>query len=78
MEETWLINFEPIDSPMNPIQRLMVDQGKIFSHPDRYRRLLPKFIYLTTIRLDIGVVSQFMYNPHIDHCSVVARTFRYV
>jgi len=41
-----------------------------------------KFIYLTTITLDIfyivGIVSQFMHNPHIDHCNVVARTFRYV
>jgi len=41
-----------------------------------------KLIYLTITRPDIsfvvGVVSQFMQNPHVDHWNVVMRILRYV
>ena len=45
-------------------------------------RLVGKLIYLTITRPDIsfavGVVSQFMQNPHIDHWNAVVHILRYV
>ena len=71
LEETGLTNCKPIDSPMDSNQKLTRDQGELFSDPERYRRLVGKLIYLTITRPDlsypVGVVSQFMQNPHIDH-----------
>nr|KYP34889.1 hypothetical protein KK1_044100 [Cajanus cajan] len=72
----------PIDSPMDPNQKLMTDQGEPFREPERYRRLVWKLIYLTITRPDlsfaVGVVSQFMQAPHIDHWNVVLRILRYI
>ncbi|KOM28000.1 hypothetical protein LR48_Vigan477s002700 [Vigna angularis] len=82
LEETGLTNCKPIDSPMDPNQKLMRDQGELFSDPERYRRLVGKLIYLTITRPDlsypVGVVSQFMQNPHVDHWNAVLRILRYI
>jgi len=71
LEETRLTNTKSIDSPMDSNQKLTRDQGELFSDPERYRRLVGKLIYLTITRPGlsylVGVVSQFMQNPHIDH-----------
>jgi len=62
--------------------KLMADQRKVYPDPERNWRLVGKLIYLTITRLDIsfavGVVSQFMQNPHLDHWNVVMRILRYV
>ena len=67
---------------MDSNQKLTRDQGELFSNPERYRRLVGKLIYLTITRSDlsypVGVLSQFMQNPHIDHWNVVIRILRYV
>ncbi|KAG2406196.1 Retrovirus-related Pol polyprotein from transposon RE1 Retro element 1 [Vigna angularis] len=82
LEETGLTNCKPIDNPMDPNQKLMTDQGEPFSDPERYRRLVGKLIYLTITRPDlsypVGVVSQFMQNPHVDHWNAVLRILRYI
>nr|KYP44454.1 hypothetical protein KK1_034031 [Cajanus cajan] len=82
LKETGLENCRPIDSPMDPNQKLMMYQGEIFLDPKRYRRLVGKLIYLTITRPDIsfaiGVVSQIMQNPHIDHWNAVIRILRYI
>ena len=82
LEETGMTNCRPIDSPMDPNQKLMLDQGGPFPDPERYRRLVGKLIYLTITRPDlsfvVGVVSQFMQDPHIDHWNVVIRILRYI
>nr|KYP46623.1 Copia protein [Cajanus cajan] len=48
----------------------------------KYRRLVGKLIYLTITRPDlsfaVGLVSQFMQAPHIDHWNVVLRILRYI
>ena len=50
---------------------------KCIPDSERYRRLVGKLIYLTITRLDIsfvvGVVGQFMQNPHVDHWNAVMR-----
>ena len=75
LEETGMQNCRPVDSPMDPNLKLMADQRGIYPDPERYRRLVGKLIYLTITRPDIsfvvGVVSQFMQNPHVDHWNVV-------
>jgi len=38
-------NCKPIDSPMDSNHKLMRDQGKLFSNPERYRRLVGKLSY---------------------------------
>ena len=79
LEETGMQNCRPIDSPMDPNLKLMADQSE---DPERYRRLVGKLISLTITRPDIsfvvGVVSQFMQNPHVDHWNAVMRILRYV
>jgi len=65
-----MIDCKPVDCPMDPSQKL-IPQQEVFSDPKRYRRLVGKLIYLTTIRPNMsfanGAVSQFMQNPCIDH-----------
>ncbi|XP_028230537.1 uncharacterized protein LOC114410813 [Glycine soja] len=82
LEETDMQNCRPVDSPMDPNLKLMADQSEVYPDPERYRRLVGKLIYLTITRPDIsfvvGVVSQFMQNPHLDHWNVVMRILRYV
>ncbi|GKB83804.1 putative RNA-directed DNA polymerase [Tanacetum coccineum] len=49
---------------------------------DRYQRMVGKLIYLSHTRLDIayavGVVSQFMHQPQVDHMHAVLRIVRYL
>ena len=70
LKETCMIECRPVDSPMDPNQKLMAEWGEPFNDLERYRRLVGKLIYLIITRLDIsfavGVVSQFMQAPHID------------
>ena len=77
LEETGMQNCRPVDSPMDPNQKLMTNQSEIYPDSERYRRLVGKLIYLTITRLDIsfvvGVVGQFMQNPHVDHWNAVMR-----
>nr|KYP55651.1 Retrovirus-related Pol polyprotein from transposon TNT 1-94 [Cajanus cajan] len=82
LKETGMLDCKPIDSPMDPNQKLMADQGEPFTDPERYRRLVGKLIYLTITRPDlsfaVGIVSQFMQAPHIDHWNAVLRILRYI
>jgi len=82
LKETGMIDCKPVDCPMDPNQKLMAEQGEAFSDPERYRRLVGKLIYLTITRPDlsftVGVVSQFMQNPSIDHWNAVIRILRYL
>nr|KYP40916.1 hypothetical protein KK1_037742 [Cajanus cajan] len=72
----------PIDSPMDPNQKLMTNQGEPFTDPERYRRLVRKLIYLTITRpylsFVVGIVSHFMHASHIDHWNVVLRILKYI
>jgi hypothetical protein len=43
-----------VDTPTDPNQKLLRDEGELFSDPSRYRRLIGKLNYLTITRLDIS------------------------
>jgi len=50
LEETGLTSCKPIYSSMDSNEKLMRNQGEIFSNLERYRRLVGKLIYLTITR----------------------------
>ena len=78
LKETGMVDCKPVDCPMDPNLKLMADQGKVSSNLERYRRLVGKLISLTITRRLVGVVSQFMQNPCVDHWNVVIRILRYL
>ena len=63
-ERKIMTNCKLFDSPMDPNQKLMSNQGEHFPNPERYRRLVGELIYLTITMPDlsfvVGVVSQFV------------------
>ena len=64
LEETGMLDFKPVDTPMDPNVKLVLGQGESIGDPGRYRRLVGKLNYLTITRSDISfpvsVVSQFL------------------
>lgn len=77
-----MTNCKLINSPIDPSQKFMLNQGETFSDLERYRRLIGKLIYLNITRSDIsymvGIVSQFMQNPNINHRNAVICILRYI
>jgi len=65
-----MIDCNPVDCPMDPKQKLLAEQGEVFSDRERYRRLVGKLIYLTITRpyltVLVGIVCKFMQNLCID------------
>ncbi|GAV86517.1 hypothetical protein CFOL_v3_29947 [Cephalotus follicularis] len=82
LDETRMLGSEPLDTPMDPNQKLMIDDGDILEDPEKYRRLMGKLNYLTVTRPDIAfpmsVVSQFLSSPRSSHCDVVIRILKYL
>jgi len=82
LEKTGMTTCRPVDSPMDPNQKLMADQGEPYSDPERYRKLVGKLTYLTITRPNIsfvvGVVSQFMQAPLVDHWKAVISILGYI
>ena len=60
LQETGMINYRPIDSHMDPNQKLTSEEGELFSDPERYRRLVGKLIYLTITRPGLSFVVGFV------------------
>lgn len=54
LEETCLKDCKPIDTPMHPNVKLLLDQGEPYPDPGRDRRLVEKLNYLTLTRLEIS------------------------
>ena len=82
LEETGLLGAKPVETPMDPNVKLCIDQGEVFPHPDQYRRLVGKLIYLTNTRPDISfavsMVSQFMSAPRLPHWEACIRIVKYL
>ena len=70
LSKTGKLGVKPCSSPMVPKVHLS-REGKTFKDPERYRRLVGKLNYFTITRPDIahsiGVVSQYMSSPTVDH-----------
>ena len=57
LEETCLTNCKHVDSPMHSNQKLMSDQGELFSNLERYKRSVEKLIYVTITRPDLDLTN---------------------
>ena len=42
LDETSLMGSKHVDMPMDPNKKLCVDQGKLMTNPDSYRRIVRK------------------------------------
>ena len=82
LKETGLMGCKPVETPMDPNNKLSrcledepVDKG-------RYQRLVGKLIYLAHTRPDIAFavscVSQFMHSPSAKHMEAVIRILKYL
>ena len=82
LEETGMLDYKPIDTPMDPNVKLVPRQGEPLRDSGRYRRLVSKLNYLTITRFDISfpvsIVSQFLQSLYDNHWDVVIRILRYV
>ena len=82
LEETGMLDYKPVDTPMDPNVKLVPGQGESLGDLRRYRRLVGKLNYLTITRLDISfpvsVVSQFLQSPCDDHWDAVICILHYI
>ena len=77
-----MLDYKPVDTPMDPNVKLVPSQGELLRDPGRYRRLVSKLNYLTITRPDISfpvsVVSQFLQSPCDSHWDAVVCILRYI
>ncbi|XP_074314341.1 secreted RxLR effector protein 161-like [Silene latifolia] len=68
--------------PVCPLIKLEPGKGTLLPHPDTYRQLVGKLIYLTISRPDIAfsvqLLSQFLQSPTSDHMQAARRVLRYL
>ena len=82
LAETGLIDCKPADTPMVVNHGLQILEGASLADREQYQRLVGKLIYLSHTRPDIaygvGVLSQFMHRPQVDHMEAALRVVRYL
>nr|GEY98488.1 putative reverse transcriptase, RNA-dependent DNA polymerase [Tanacetum cinerariifolium] len=82
LAETRMIDCKPADIPMITNQKLFMKTKAKLANRDRYQRMVGKLICLSHTRPDmayaVGVVSQFMHQPQVDHMHAVLRIVRYL
>ena len=56
--------------------------GELLPHPEVYRRLVGRLIYLAVTRPDLAysvhILSQFMQEPRIEHWEAALKVVRYL
>ena len=71
LANTDMLDYKPVDTPMDPNVKLVPGQGEPVRDPGRYQRLVGKLNYLTITRPNISfpvsVVSQFLQSPCDNH-----------
>ncbi|KAK3038414.1 hypothetical protein RJ639_030580 [Escallonia herrerae] len=82
LAETRTAGAKLCNTPMNPSVHLTKDDGDRFDDPEKYRRLVGKFNYLTVTRLDIAyavsTVSQSMSEPTAKHWTALKHILCYL
>ena len=62
--------------------KLSTETGALLSHPETYRRIVGRLLYLTITRPDISYVvqhlSQFLHTPRVPHYEAVLHVLRYL
>ena len=77
-----MLDYKPIDTPIDPNDKLLPYQGEPYLEPGRYQRLVGKLNYLTmtkpNISFAVSVVSQFLNSPCDSHWDTVVQILRYI
>ncbi|GAV89462.1 hypothetical protein CFOL_v3_32877, partial [Cephalotus follicularis] len=75
LDETGMLGSKPLDTPKDPNQKLMVDDGDVLEDLEKYRRLVGILNYLTVTRpyiaFPVSVVSHFLSSPQSSHLDAV-------
>ena len=82
ISETGLLGAKPVFTPLEQNHHLALVDGQPFSHPEQYRRLVGRLIYLCFTRPELSycvhTLSQFMQKPQQDHWHAALRVVRYL
>ena len=82
LKESGLIGCKPMGTPIEQNHRLGHANGVFYSHPEKYRKLVGRLLYLTITRPDITyavhVLSQFVQQPRIEHWDGLVHVLKYV
>ncbi len=82
LTETGMIDCKPAETPIVVNHGLQIAEGAELTDRQRYQHLIGKLIYLSHTRPDIayavGVLSQFMHRPQVDHMDAALRVVRYL
>ena len=82
LADTSMLDYKPVNTPMDPNVKLVPGQREPLRDPRRYRRLIGKLNNLTITRPNISfplsIVSQFLQSPCDSHWDVVVRILHYV
>ena len=77
-----MLDYKPVDTPMDPNVKLVPRHGKSLGDPGRYRRLVGQLNYFTITQPDISflvsVLSQFLQSPCDSHWDAIIRILRYI
>ena len=55
LADAGMLNYKPVDTPMDSNVKLVPGQGEPLRDLGRYRRLVGKLNYLTIVELDISI-----------------------
>ena len=82
IQEFDLVHSRPVRLPVDTKLKLTASSGTILSHPDKYRRLVGKLLYLTLTRPDVNypvqLLSQFLQSPTTEHMKAALYVVRYL
>jgi Reverse transcriptase (RNA-dependent DNA polymerase) len=82
LTEVGMLDCMPADTPMVQNLKFSNNHNQIPTNKERYQKLVGKLIYLSHTRPDIsyavGIVSQFMHDPKVEHMDAVVRIIRYL
>ena len=82
LAEVGLVDCKPADTPMVVNHGLKITEGAESADQGKYQRLVGKLIYLSHTRPDIvyvvGIISQFMHKPQVNHMEAALRVVRYL
>jgi len=82
IQEIGLTAAKPVSCPLDSAVKLHKQGSDLFHDPTTYRRLIGHLVYLTTTRpiisFSVGLLSQFLDKPMIEHHQTALRVLKYV
>ena len=82
LKKNGMLDYKPVDTPMDPNVKLVPGQEEPLQDPRRYRRLVGKLNYLIItwpdISFPVSVISQFLQSPCNSHWDALVCILSYV